>query len=143
MSASATAPASRRGRIRRRVATLGLVGAVVALVVGTALPARAQQSGSSSGPGVELRLEAISPVTGPRTPLAYRLSVRNSGSTPLRDLRIQGGLGGPIGTRSELERLADDPEPRAPRSACRRTPNRCRAGCGSDRQGWSCRWCSG
>ena len=110
MSASATAPASRRGRIRRRVATLGLVGAVVALVVGTALPARAQQSGSSSGPGVELRLEAISPVTGPRTPLAYRLSVRNSGSTPLRDLRIQGSLGGPISTRSELERLADDPD---------------------------------
>jgi hypothetical protein len=104
-------PAARAASGRRlgRLATLGLVGAVLA-IAGAALPARAQQSGTSSGPRVELLLKAISPVTGPRTPLAYRLAVRNTGSVELRDLRIQGSIGGPIGTRSELRQLASDPD---------------------------------
>jgi Family of unknown function (DUF6049) len=93
----------------RRGVVLGLLGAVLALV-GTALPARAQQSGTPSGPGAELILQAISPVTGPKTPLAYRLAVRNTGSTQLRNLRVRGSIGGAIGTRSELQRLAEDPD---------------------------------
>jgi hypothetical protein len=81
--------------------------AVLALV-GMAVPARAQQSGSSSGPRAELILEAISPVTGPKAPLAYRLAVRNSGSAELRNLRVQGSIGEAIGTRSELQQLAEN-----------------------------------
>jgi hypothetical protein len=91
------------------VATVGLVAAVLA-IVGTALPARAQQSGTPSGPKVELLLQAVSPVTGPKTPLTYRLAVRNAGSAELRDLQIRGRIGRPIGTRSELEQVANDPD---------------------------------
>src|SRR6266511_654209 len=91
------------------LATLGLLGAVLA-IVGTALPARAQQSGTSSDPKIELTLQAISSVTGPKTPLAYRLAVRNTGSAELRNLRIQASIGEPIGTRSELEQLANEPD---------------------------------
>jgi Family of unknown function (DUF6049) len=94
---------------RWRLATLGLLGAVLA-IVGTALPARAQQSGTSSDPKIELTLQAISSVTGPKTPLAYRLAVRNAGSAELRNLRIQASIGEPIGTRSELEQLANEPD---------------------------------
>lgn len=91
---------------RGRAALLALLAAGLALV-STALPARAQPSG---GARVELVLEAISPVAGPQTPLAYRLAVRNSGSAELRNLRIQGAIGEAIGTRSELQQLADDPD---------------------------------
>jgi hypothetical protein len=89
---------------RGSAALLALLAAGLALV-STALPARAQPSGEAR---VELVLEAISPVTRPQTPLAYRLAVRNSGSAELRNLRIQGAIGEAIGTRSELQRLADD-----------------------------------
>jgi hypothetical protein len=108
VSASSAAPASRR-RPRWRVAALGLVGAVLAIVA-TSLPARAQQSGTSSGPAMQLLLQGISATTGPTAPLAYRLAVRNSGSAPLRGLRVQASIGGAIGTRSELEQLAGNPD---------------------------------
>jgi hypothetical protein len=74
------------------------------------MPARAQQSGTSSGPRLEVILKALSPVTGSKTPLAYRLAVRNSGSAQLRDLRIRASIGGPIDTRSELQHMANDPD---------------------------------
>jgi Family of unknown function (DUF6049) len=107
VSASSAAPASRR-RPRGRVAGLGLAGAVLAMVA-TSLPARAQQSGTPSGPAIQVILQGITATTGPKVPLAYRLAVRNSGSAPLRGLRVEASVGGAIGTRSELEQLADDP----------------------------------
>lgn len=101
----------RRGTLGlwRRGAVLGLVGTVLALV-GMSLPAQAQQGGASSGPGAELILEAVSPVTSPKAPLTYRVAVRNSGSAELRNLRLRGSIGGAIGTRSALQQLADDPD---------------------------------
>jgi hypothetical protein len=107
----AATPGRRTATLARRAATLGLLGAVLA-IVGTGLPARAQQTSPSSGPKpkMELILQAISPVTGPKTPLSYRLAVRNSGSEELRNLRVQGSIGRPIGTRSELHQLAEDPD---------------------------------
>jgi hypothetical protein len=109
VSAGPAASAASRGRLGWRAATVGLIGAVLAMVA-TALPARAQQSGTSSGAKVALILQAVSPVTGPKTPLSYRVAVRNQGSVELRNLRIQGDIGGPIRTRSELQQLADDPD---------------------------------
>jgi hypothetical protein len=106
---SASSPRASRRYPRWRVAGLGLVGAVLA-VVATSLPARAQQSGSSNGPALQVILQGITATTGPRTPLAYRLAVRNAGSSPLRDLRVQASIGGAISTRSELDQLASDPD---------------------------------
>jgi hypothetical protein len=106
---SASSPPASRRRPRWRVAGLGLVGAVLAMVA-TSLPARAQQSGSSSGPALQVILQGITATTGPKAPLAYRLAVRNAGSSPLRDLRVHASIGGAIGTRSELEQLAGDPD---------------------------------
>jgi len=78
-------------------------------LVGTALPARAQQAGTPEGASVELVLEAISPVVGPRTPLSYRLAVRNPGMAELRGLRVEARIGAAVHTRSELQRLAAKP----------------------------------
>lgn len=97
---------------RWQIASLALVGAVLAMVA-TSLPARAQQSSGSSEPTVQLILQGISAATSSKTPLAYRLAVRNAGQSPLRGLRVQASLGGAIRTRSELEQLADDPDRQA------------------------------
>jgi hypothetical protein len=103
---SASASARRQ---RWRVASLALVGAVLAMLA-TSPPARAQQSSGPSGPTVQLILQGISTTTSSKTPLAYRLAVRNAGKSPLRGLRVQASIGGAIGTRSELEQLAEDPD---------------------------------
>ncbi|HZD00229.1 MAG TPA: DUF6049 family protein [Actinomycetes bacterium] len=98
---------------------LPLVLLALFAAVWAAGPAGAQQTGDAgqrtgdagqAGPAIELRLVSVAPVVGPETPLGYRLLVRNPGSVELRDLRVQAWVGGPIRTRSELQRLADDPD---------------------------------
>ena len=94
----------------RRRLVLGLLGLLGALALaGAALPARAQQTGTPAGAGVELVLKAISPVVGPKAPLGYRLAVRNPGTAELRGLQVQARIGAAIHTRSELQRLAGSP----------------------------------
>ena len=84
---------------RRLLALLAVADAVAGTAV--PVPARAQVV----APAVELRLTAISPTSDPRTPLAYRLAVRNRGRAALRDLRVDASIGQPVGTRSELAAL--------------------------------------
>jgi Family of unknown function (DUF6049) len=96
--------------VRRRLLAL-LAVAAAAAAAATPVPVRAQVV----APAVELRLTAISPATGPRTPLAYRLAVRNRGRAVLRDLRVDASIGQPVGTRSELAALvAGQPGPTRP-----------------------------
>jgi hypothetical protein len=93
----------------RRAVVLAALCAMLALA---AMPAqaRAQATGSSDEPAADLVLNAVAPVNGPKAPLSYRVSVRNSGRSELRDLRLQGRIGSPIRTRSELQRVAGEPE---------------------------------
>jgi uncharacterized protein DUF6049 len=76
--------------------------AVALAVVGTlGAPAAARQA----DPAFEVILRGISPVVGPRTPLSYRVAVRNRGQASLSDLQVQAQLGQPVETRSELASL--------------------------------------
>jgi Family of unknown function (DUF6049) len=89
---------------------------VVLAAAGTALTAAPAGAGQGSGgagqkePAVVLRLDAVASFVGARNPLSYRLSVGNPGTTELRGLRLQASLGSPIRTRSELQRLAANPD---------------------------------
>jgi Family of unknown function (DUF6049) len=89
---------------RRRFATLAVLLAVSA---GLAAPGRARAQ--QPGPAMGVALVSISPVVGPRTPLAYQLEVRNHGEVPLRDLHVQVLVGQPVATRSELASLLAAP----------------------------------
>jgi uncharacterized protein DUF6049 len=85
---------------RRLLAALAVLLAVSA---GLAVPGRgrAQPAGSA----LELVLQSISPVVGPKTPLRYRVAVRNHGQVPVRGLLVQVRVGQPVATRSELASL--------------------------------------
>jgi hypothetical protein len=85
---------------RRLLAALAVI---LAVSVGLAVPGRGRAQ--QAGPTLELVLVSISPVVGPRTPLTYRVEVRNHGQVPVRDLLVQVRVGQPVATRSELASL--------------------------------------
>jgi Family of unknown function (DUF6049) len=87
---------------RRRYLTAALA-VVLAVSAGLAAPGRAEAQ--PAGPALELALVSISPVVGPRTPLTYRVEVRNHGQVPLGDLSVQVLVGQPVATRSALASL--------------------------------------
>jgi hypothetical protein len=89
---------------RRLLAALAVLLAVSA---GLAAPgrARAQPAGST----LEVRLQSISPVVGPKTRLRYQVAVRNHGPAPVRGLFVQLLVGQPVATRSELASLLAAP----------------------------------
>jgi Family of unknown function (DUF6049) len=110
---ASSAGASRTGALRagdtaRRAAVVAAIATLVALVALPAGQARAQQTGSDQ-PAVQLILDAVAPVNGPKAPLAYRVSVRNRGHSELRNLHFQGRIGSPIRTRSELQQMVGEP----------------------------------
>ena len=86
----------------RALAALALAGTLVAA---TATVAPAQEA----SPSLEVVLTAISTVVGPRAPLDYRVTVRNRGQQPVRDLLVRTRLGEPLETRSELATLLATP----------------------------------
>ncbi|HEX8135664.1 MAG TPA: hypothetical protein VF880_19815, partial [Actinomycetes bacterium] len=85
---------------RRLLAALAVLLAVSA---GLAAPGRARAQ--QVGPTLEVVLQSISPAVGPKTPLRYRLAVRNHGETPVGGLLVQVFVGQPVITRSELASL--------------------------------------
>ena len=90
-----------------RTATRALAAlALAAMLVAAAGPAAPAQE---AAPSLEVVLTAISPVVGPRTPLDYRVTVRNRGQQPVRDLLVRARLGLPLDTRSELATLLATP----------------------------------
>jgi hypothetical protein len=97
-------------RIAPRARRAAAVAAICAILVLAAMPARAeaQQTSDSDEPAVELILNAVAPVNGPKAPLSYRVSVHNRGHTELRNLHFQGRIGPPIRTRSELQQMAGE-----------------------------------
>jgi hypothetical protein len=86
----------------RVLATLALAVTLVA-TLGSAAPAQ------EAAPTLEVVLTSVSPVVGPRAPLDYRVTVRNRGQQPARDLLVQARLGLPVDTRSELAGLLANP----------------------------------
>jgi hypothetical protein len=86
----------------RALAALALAGALAAATA-TAAPAQ------EASPTLEVVLTAISTVVGPRAPLDYRVTVRNRGQQPVRDLLVRTRLGEPLETRSELATLLATP----------------------------------
>jgi hypothetical protein len=102
--------------MRRRLALALPLAVALPLALLTAVwaagPAAARGT-SQAGPAIELRLASIAPVVGSKAQLSYRLAVSNPGSVELRDLRVRASLGAPIRTRSELQRLVDDPNAEA------------------------------
>ncbi len=91
---------------RRLLAVLLAALIAAGMTVVAAGPAGAGQT----GPAIHLRLDAVAPVVGSSAPLSYRLAVNNPGTVELRALRVRASLGSPIRTRSELQRLAGDPD---------------------------------
>ena len=87
--------------------TRALAALAVAVAVAATLgpAARAQDA----APALELALTAISPVTGPKTLLDYRVEVRNRGQGPVRDLVVTALLGQPLDTRSALATVLATP----------------------------------
>jgi Family of unknown function (DUF6049) len=85
---------------RRLLAALAVLLAVSA---GLAAPGRARAQ--QVGPTLEVVLQSISPAVGSRTPLRYRLAVRNRGEEPVGGLLVQVFVGQPVVTRSELASL--------------------------------------
>jgi hypothetical protein len=85
---------------RRLLAALAVL---VAVSAGLAVPGRARAQ--QVGPTLEVVLQSISPAAGPRTPLRYRLAVRNHGAAPVGGLLVQVFVGQPVVTRSELASL--------------------------------------
>jgi hypothetical protein len=99
--------------VSRRLPSAPLALLVLVASTWAAVPASAQQSSGRSGqagPAIELRLESIAPVVGPKSPLGYQLEVSNPGTAELRDLRVDASIGAPIRTRSELQRLVETPD---------------------------------
>jgi Family of unknown function (DUF6049) len=88
-----------------------LARALAALVVAASIPAAVATPASARqpAPSLEVGLSAISTVTGPKAPLDYRVTVRNRGQQPVRDLLVQARLGQPVDTRSELATLLAAP----------------------------------
>jgi Family of unknown function (DUF6049) len=87
--------------VTRALASLAVA---VLLVAGLAAgPAGARSQDAT--PILEVVLAGISTVVGPRTPLVYRVTVRNRGPEPVGDLHVQAGLGQPVDTRSALASL--------------------------------------
>jgi hypothetical protein len=90
-----------------RTPARALAALALAVTLGAALgPAAPAQEAASS---LEVVLTSISPVVGPRAPLDYRVTVRNRGQQPVRDLLVQARLGLPVDTRSELATLLANP----------------------------------
>jgi hypothetical protein len=85
---------------RRLLAALAVL---VAVSAGLAVPGRARAQ--QVGPALEVVLQSISPAAGPKTPLRYRLAVRNHGAAPVGGLLVQVFVGQPVVTRSELASL--------------------------------------
>jgi hypothetical protein len=85
---------------RRLLAALAVLLAVSA---GLAAPGRARAQ--QVGPTLEVVLQSISPAVGSRTPLRYRLAVRNHGEEPVGGLLVQVFVGQPVVTRSEFASL--------------------------------------
>jgi hypothetical protein len=84
--------------VARALAAL-LVAAAVAAPAGVAPPAAVAQE---AAPALEVALSSISTVVGPKAPLDYRVTVRNRGQQPVRDLLVRARLGQAVDTRSEL-----------------------------------------
>jgi Family of unknown function (DUF6049) len=91
--------------VRRGV--LAALAVLLAVPAGLAPPGRARAQ--QAAPALEVVLVSISPMVGPSTRLAYQVEVRNRGQVPLRDLRVQVGVGRPVATRSELAGLLAAP----------------------------------
>jgi hypothetical protein len=85
---------------RRLLAALAVL---LAASAGLAAPGRARAQ--QVGPTLEVVLQSISPAVGPKTPLRYRLAVRNHGEAPVGGLLVQVFVGRPVDTRSELASL--------------------------------------
>jgi hypothetical protein len=88
--------------VTRALASLAVA---VTLVAALGAPSAAQEA----APTLEVVLLSVSPVAGPKAPLAYRVAVRNRGQAPLGDLRVRALLGQPVDTRSELASLLTTP----------------------------------
>jgi hypothetical protein len=101
---------SRRAAMLLLAVLVGLWTAGGAATAGAGQPSGGTGQSGQAGPAIEVRLDSVAPVVGPKTPLGYRLSVSNPGTVELRDLRVQALVGAPIRTRSELLRLAEDPK---------------------------------
>jgi Family of unknown function (DUF6049) len=85
---------------------LAALAAAVALLATLGAGARAQDAPQP----LEITLTGISPVVGSRTPLDYRVAVRNRGQAPVRDLVVQARLGQPVDTRFELATVVANPD---------------------------------
>ena len=89
--------------------TRALVCLAVAVTVAGALGAPAVAATTSAAQPAATTLEVVllgvSPAVGPKTPLDYRVAVRNRGQVPVRVLRVRALLGQPVDTRSALASL--------------------------------------
>ena len=89
--------------------TRALVCLAVAVTVAGALGAPATAAtpptAQPAATTLEVVLLGVSPAVGPKTPLDYRVAVRNRGQVPVRVLRVQALLGQPVDTRSALASL--------------------------------------
>ena len=90
---------------RTRTRALAALAVAATLVAGPVAAAPAQEA----PPSLEVKLAGISPVVGPKTPLGYRVAVRNRSQGPVRDLMVSAGLGEPVDTRSELATVLATP----------------------------------
>jgi hypothetical protein len=87
--------------VTRALASLAVAVMLVAGLAAGPAAARSQEA----TPTLEVMLADISTVVGPRSPLAYRVTVRNRGPEPVGNLRVQAFLGRPVETRSALAGL--------------------------------------
>jgi len=87
--------------VTRALASLAVAVMLVTGPAAGAADARSQEA----APTLEVVLAGISTVVGPRTPLDYRVTVRNRGPEPVGGLHVQARLGQPVDTRSALASL--------------------------------------
>jgi hypothetical protein len=99
--------------VTRALAALAVAAALLAAggagAPAAAAPAALAQTTQEAAPSLEVVLAGISTVVGPKAPLDYRITVRNRGQQPVRDLLVQARLGQPVDTRSELATVSAAP----------------------------------
>jgi len=95
---------------------VSLLASLLTLVVaggfGT-LPASARVRQAQQAEALTVTLAKISPAAGPgaNAPLAFQLVVRNTGSVPLQDLRVETLVGGSLRTHAEFQQIAGETAP--------------------------------